>query len=73
MTAPVADEAPLISLRGVTKEVIFPATIAIAGKDVTGKAEFSVNRGDFGIVYKGMADDLIREGVVLKIDLKGSL
>jgi polyisoprenoid-binding protein YceI len=62
-----------LTLKGVTKEVTFPATIAVAGKDVTAKAEFSINRKDFGIVYAGKPDDLIRDGVVLKIDLKGTL
>lgn len=62
-----------LTLRGVTKEVTFPATVAIAGKEVTAKAEFSINRSDFGIKYPGKPDDLIREGVVLKIDVKGTL
>ena len=35
----------------------------------TGHAEFSINRKDFGIVYAGMADDLIKDDVALKIDL----
>ncbi|MBI5610445.1 MAG: YceI family protein [Deltaproteobacteria bacterium] len=62
-----------LTLKGTTKEVTFPATIAVAGKDVTAKAEFSINRKDFGIVYAGKPDDLIRDGVVLKIDLKATL
>jgi polyisoprenoid-binding protein YceI len=61
-----------LTLRGVTKEVTFPATLAVTGKDITGKAEFSINRKDFGIVYAGKADDLIRDGVVLKIDVKAT-
>jgi polyisoprenoid-binding protein YceI len=61
-----------LTLRGVTKVTTFPATIAINGEDVTGTAEFSINRKDFGIVYAGQADDLIRDGVVLKLALKGS-
>ncbi len=64
-----------LTMRGVTKDVNFPATIAIdaAAKTVTGKAEFSINRKDFGIEYPGKPDDLIRDGVVLKIDVKGTL
>lgn len=62
-----------LMLRGATKEVTFPATIAVAGKDVTAKANFSINRKDFGIVYPGKPDDLIRDGVVLKIDVKATL
>ncbi len=62
-----------LTLRGVTKEVSFPATVAVTGKDLSGKAEFSINRKDFGIVYPGKPDDLIRDGVVLKLDLKATL
>ena len=62
-----------LTLRGVTKDVEVPATIALAGKELTGKTEFSINRKDFGIVYAGMPNDLIRDGVVLKIDAKATL
>lgn len=62
-----------LTLRGVTKEATFAATIAIAGKDVSAKAEFKINRKDFGIVYAGKADDLIRDDVALKLDLKATL
>ena len=62
-----------LTLRGVTKDIEFPATLAIAGKDISGKTEFSINRKDFGIVYAGMPNDLIRDGVVIRIDAKATL
>ena len=34
------------------------------------KAEFTINRKDFGILYAGMPDDLIKDDVLLKIDLR---
>ncbi|MBK6580171.1 MAG: YceI family protein [Sandaracinaceae bacterium] len=37
-----------------------PATIAVAADKATTKAEFKINRKDFGIVYPGKPDDLIR-------------
>jgi polyisoprenoid-binding protein YceI len=61
-----------LTLRGVTKVVSFPATIVVKGSEISGKTEFSINRKDFGLVYAGKADDLIRDGVVLKIDVKAS-
>ncbi len=67
------DVAGNLTLRGVTKKITFPATITVTDKAVTGAAEFSINRKDFGMVYNGKADDLIRDGVVLKVDLKGAL
>ena len=57
-------------LHGVKKAITFPATIQIAPDSVTVNAEFSINRKDFGITYPGKADDLIREGVVIKLSLK---
>jgi len=57
-------------LHGIKKAITFPATITVGPDDVTVKSEFSINRKDFGIVYAGKADDLIRDGVVIKLDLK---
>ena len=59
-----------LELRGVKKSVTFPATISITPADVSVNSEFSINRKDFGIVYAGKADDLIRDDVVIKLDLK---
>ena len=36
------------------------------------KAEFDFNRYDFDMRYSGKADDLIREEVVLKLDIKAT-
>ena len=59
-----------LELRGERKAVTFPATIVVSPTDVTVNSEFSINRKDFGIVYAGKADDLIRDDVVIKLDLK---
>jgi polyisoprenoid-binding protein YceI len=57
-------------LHGVKKSISFPATIQISPDSVSANAEFSINRKDFGIVYAGKADDLIRDGVVIKLTIK---
>lgn len=57
-------------LHGVKKSITFPATIQVAADSVAVNAEFSINRKDFGIVYAGKADDLIRDGVVIKLTVK---
>lgn len=61
-----------LKLHGVTKSITFPATVALTKEKLELNSEFSINRKDFGIVYKGKADDLIRDGVVirLKFDVK---
>ena len=58
-----------LTLRGVTKRVTFPAKLTVTPGEVTGRAEFSINRQDFGIVYPGKPDDLIQDNVLLTIDL----
>jgi polyisoprenoid-binding protein YceI len=57
-------------LHGVKKSIAFPATITVAPDSVSVGAEFSIKRQDFGLVYPGKADDLIRDGVVIKLTLK---
>lgn len=59
-----------LDLHGVKKTVRFPATINVAADMVTVASEFAINRKDFGIVYAGKADDLIRDEVVLKLSVK---
>ncbi len=61
-----------LDLHGVTKQISFPATIEVGEGGFTAKADFSINRMDFGIVYAGRADDLIREEVLIKLDLRSA-
>lgn len=56
-------------LHGIKKAITFPATIQIASDKVTVTAEFSINRQDWGLKYPGKADDLIRDGVVIKLNI----
>jgi len=60
-----------LTMRGVTRPVSFPATVSLTDTEVKAKAEFTINRQEWGIGYAGKPDDLIRDGVVLKIDLVG--
>jgi polyisoprenoid-binding protein YceI len=57
-------------LHGIKNSVSFPATIQVAADNVSVNSEFAINRKDFGIVYPGKVDDLIRDGVVIKLTLK---
>jgi len=59
-----------LDLRGVSKTVSFPAKINVEAGQATGQAQFTINRKDFDIVYAGMPDDLIKDAVLLKIDLR---
>ncbi|MBK6749846.1 MAG: YceI family protein [Pyrinomonadaceae bacterium] len=56
-------------IRGVKKSITFPATIRVLADKIMVLAEFSINRKDFGIVYAGKADDLIRDDVLIRMEL----
>lgn len=58
-----------LTLRGETKSITFPATVAVGDDEVSARAEFVIQRADFGIVYTGMADDLIEDEVVIRFDV----
>ena len=57
-------------LHGVTKSITFPATVQVTDNDVTLNSEFAINRKDFGILYPGAPDNLIRDDVVIKLSIK---
>jgi len=57
-------------LHGIKKSVTFPANIQVAPDSVSVNAEFAINRKDFGLLFPDKADDLIRDGVVIKLTLK---
>ena len=61
-----------LTMRGVTRSVTFPATMALTPKAFSANAEFTIDRTQWGIVYKGKADNLVRNGVVMKIKLEGT-
>ena len=61
-----------LTLHGVTKQISFPAKIHVKDDAVTVAAEFAINRFDFDIKYAGKADDLIRNDVVLRLDVKAA-
>lgn len=58
-----------LALHGVTNSIQFPATVQISEESVTLQAEFAINRKDFNITYPGRPDDLIRDNVVLRLDV----
>jgi polyisoprenoid-binding protein YceI len=59
-----------LDLHGVSKSISFPATVRVTAAGVEADAEFAFNRKDFGIVYAGMPDDLIKDDVLMKITLR---
>jgi polyisoprenoid-binding protein YceI len=58
-----------LTLHGVEKSISFPATLRVEAGSATIAAEFGLLRKDFGIVYPGMPDDLIKDEVLIKLAL----
>ena len=56
-------------IHGVTKRITFPAKLEVKGDAVTANSEFVVNRKDFGLVYPGKPDDLIKDNVKITVAL----
>jgi polyisoprenoid-binding protein YceI len=59
-----------LTMHGVTKSISFPATIRLAPDSAEADAEFAINRKDFGVMYAGKADDLIRDDVLIKLTIR---
>ena len=56
-----------LNLRGVSKEITFPATIETAKNLTSVKAEFTINRQLWGVSYPGKPDNLIKDDVLIKL------
>ena len=61
-----------LTLHGVTKSISFPAKIQVIEDAVSVSGVFVINRLDFDIKYPGMAGDLIRKEVVLRLNVKAT-
>ncbi len=61
-----------LTLHGVTKQISFPADILLTDEGFTAKAEFSIMRFDFDIAFPGKTDDLIRDEVLIRLDLRSA-
>jgi len=59
-----------LEIHGVTKSITFPATIHAAPDKVDADAEFAINRKDFGLLYPGKPDDLIKDEVLIKLSIR---
>lgn len=58
-----------LTLHGVTKTITFPAKVEVGDQVAHGTANFKINRKDFDMTYPGMPDDLIKDEVLLQLDL----
>lgn len=58
-----------LTLHGRTNTITFPAKVEVSDAAATGNAEFKIDRKLWGIEYPGMKDDLIKDEVLLSLQL----
>jgi len=72
VTDPTHTVSGNLTLKGVTKNIEFPARITVSGNTAEAIAKFNIDRKDWGIVYAGKPDDLIRDAIHLGISIKAA-
>ena len=72
VTNPTHTVSGNLTLKGVTKNIEFPARITVSGNTAEAIAKFNIDRKDWGIVYPGKPDDLIRDAIHLGISIKAT-
>jgi polyisoprenoid-binding protein YceI len=70
VTDPTHTVSGNLTLKGVTKNIEFPARITVSGNEAEAVAKFNINRKDWKIEYAGKPDDLIRDDIHLGISIK---
>jgi polyisoprenoid-binding protein YceI len=60
------------NLHGVTRSIKFPAGIGFEGETLTAQSEFVIKQFDWGIKYRGLGEDLIRDEVLILLDIEAS-
>lgn len=63
----------ILELRGVKKEIQFPATVSVTDGKLEASSEFTLKRSDFNITYKGQADDIIKDNVLMKLKFQADV
>ena len=61
-----------LTLKGITKNIEFPARITVSGNNAEAIAKFNIDRKEWGIVYKGKPDELIRDAIHLSISIRAA-
>ena len=49
-----------LTLHGVTRHIVIPATVTLGGGDLRARGEFTVNRGDYNVKATSAAHGLVR-------------
>jgi polyisoprenoid-binding protein YceI len=58
-----------MTIKGITKNIAFPARITVNGDNAEAVAKFNIDRKEWNIVYPGKPDDLIRDEIHLGVSI----
>lgn len=72
VTNPTNTVSGNLTIKGITKNISFPARITVSPGSVNAIAKFNIDRTQWNIVYPGKPDDLIRNDIHLGIELKAT-
>ena len=61
-----------LTIKGITKNVTFPAKVSVSDNSVDALAKFNVDRTQWNIVYPGQTDDLIRNDIHFGIKVQAT-
>ena len=61
-----------LTIKGITKNVTFPAKVSVTNNSVDALAKFNVDRTQWNVVYPGKTDDLIRNDIHFGIKVKAT-
>lgn len=59
----------MLNMHGVEKEVTIPVTAQVTPEGIRTMSNFTINRHDWGVSYRGASDDLIKDDVLIKLNL----
>jgi len=70
VTDPTHTVSGNLTIKGIEKNIEFPARILVSDESIEAQAKFNIDRKDWGIVYAGQPDDLIRDEIYFGLYLK---
>jgi polyisoprenoid-binding protein YceI len=59
-----------LTLRDVTKSLTFDAAISVGDKEVSVKADFQFDRQPYGVKFTGVGENLVKDQVEVRLDVK---
>lgn len=69
VTDPTHKVSGNLTIKGINKNIEFPARITVTGNTAEAIAKFNIDRKEWNIVYPGAPDDLIRDMIHLGIKI----